>query len=264
MKSTTIPKIIHYCWFGRNPLPPLALKCIESWRKYLPDYEIKEWNEDNFDITITPYVEEAYHMKKYAFVSDFARFWALYHYGGVYFDTDVELIKPIDDILERGPYMGLEELINGYTYQGLSALPAAGLGMAVYPHFEPLRDMMQYYYCHHFISWRGKPKYKTVVQIVTDILLDRGAEIAPDRISECAGLYLYPDEYFSPAVDVAEDKSVVITTTDNTRSIHHYAGSWVNHNSKRGLPMHWQRFKNLLFRIRVSLKWAFKAKQINF
>ena len=76
-----IPKVIHYCWFGRNPLPPLAIKCIESWRKYLPDYEIKEWNEDNFDVNIISYTQEAYQAKKYAFVSDYARFWILYKYG---------------------------------------------------------------------------------------------------------------------------------------------------------------------------------------
>lgn len=77
-----IPKIIHYCWFGRNPLPDSAKKCIESWRKFFPVYEIKEWNEDNFDVHLIPYVEEAYNAKKYAFVSDYARFWILYFYGG--------------------------------------------------------------------------------------------------------------------------------------------------------------------------------------
>ena len=104
-----IPKVIHYCWFGRNPLPESAVKCIDSWRKFMPDYEIKEWNEDNFDVNAIPYTAEAYQMKKYAFVSDYARFWILYQYGGLYFDTDVELIKPIDDIVEKGPFMGIEE-----------------------------------------------------------------------------------------------------------------------------------------------------------
>ena len=103
-----IPKIIHYCWFGRNPLPELALKCIASWKKYMPDYEIKEWNEDNFDVNIIPYTAEAYAQKKYAFVSDYARFWILYRYGGIYFDTDVEVIRPIDDIIARGNFMGFE------------------------------------------------------------------------------------------------------------------------------------------------------------
>lgn len=103
-----IPKIIHYCWFGRNPLPPLAQECIASWRKYLPDYEIKEWNEDNFDVNAIPYTAEAYRQKKYAFVSDYARFWIMYHYGGLYFDTDVEVIRPLDDIIAAGNFMGFE------------------------------------------------------------------------------------------------------------------------------------------------------------
>ena len=105
-----IPKIIHYCWFGRKALPRSAKKCIESWKKYLPDYEIKEWNEDNFDVNMIPYTQEAYSAKRYAFVSDYARFYILYHYGGIYFDTDVEVIKPIDDILEKGAFMGCETI----------------------------------------------------------------------------------------------------------------------------------------------------------
>ena len=102
MSDNCIPKIIHYCWFGGNPLPELAQKCIESWKKYCPDYEIKRWDETNFDLDCCDYVREAYQEKKWAFVSDYARFKILYEYGGVYFDTDVELIKPIDDIVEKG------------------------------------------------------------------------------------------------------------------------------------------------------------------
>ena len=101
-----IPHVIHYCWFGGKPLPKLAVDCIASWRKYLPGYEIKEWNESNFDVNIIPYTSEAYAARKYAFVSDYARFWILYHYGGVYFDTDVEVIQPLAPLLEKGAFMG--------------------------------------------------------------------------------------------------------------------------------------------------------------
>lgn len=94
-----IPKIIHYCWFGGKEKPESAQKCIRSWKKFFPDYEIKEWNESNFDVNMIPYTKAAYEAKKYAFVSDFARFWVLYHYGGVYFDTDVEVIRNMDDLL---------------------------------------------------------------------------------------------------------------------------------------------------------------------
>ena len=104
-----IPKTIHYCWFGKKPLPPLAKKCIVSWKKFFPDYEIIEWNEDNFDVNQIPYTAEAYKHKKYAFVSDYARFKILYEHGGLYFDTDVEIIKPMNDIISQGNFMGLRK-----------------------------------------------------------------------------------------------------------------------------------------------------------
>jgi mannosyltransferase OCH1-like enzyme len=94
-----IPKKIHYCWFGGKELPDSAKKCIESWKTYFPDYEIKEWNESNYDVNKTIFTKEAYQIGKYAFVSDYARFDILYNYGGIYFDTDVEVIKPFADIL---------------------------------------------------------------------------------------------------------------------------------------------------------------------
>ena len=121
-----IPKVIHYCWFGRNPLPTSAQRCIASWRIFLPDYEIKEWNEDNFNVNIIPYTQQAYEAKKYAFVSDYARFWVLYHYGGLYFDTDVEIIKSFDDIVDNGAFMGLE--IDG-TKEGSKIAINPGLGL---------------------------------------------------------------------------------------------------------------------------------------
>lgn len=253
---TTIPKVIHYCWFGRNPLPQLAEKCIASWQKFLPDYEIKEWNEDNFDVSITPYVEEAYHMKKYAFVSDYARFWILYHYGGIYFDVDVELLKPIDDLLEKGPYMGLENLSNNHVYKGCPALPNAGLGMAVYPKMDIFEDLLQYYHNTHFISSKGEPQYKTVVLIATDILVARGEHIDPDNISVCANLHLYPEEYFNPKSSMTGK----ITITDKTRSIHHYAGSWVERRQKRGLSKRWELFKNILLRLKLEIKRWYNKK----
>ena len=110
-----IPKIIHYCWFGGKPLPEEAKKCIDSWKKYLPDYEIKEWNESNFDINSIAYTAEAYEARKYAFVSDYARYKILYEHGGIYFDTDVEVIAPMDDLLAKGPFMGQEDYLSAIS-----------------------------------------------------------------------------------------------------------------------------------------------------
>ncbi len=130
-ENKEIPKIIHYCWFGGNPLPQMAQRCIDSWKKYLPDYEIKQWDETNFDVNIIPYTRQAYEAKKYAFVSDYARFLILYQYGGLYFDTDVEVIKPLDDIVAKGPFMGCQDK---YTPRGdvYSLHVAPGLGLGVY------------------------------------------------------------------------------------------------------------------------------------
>ncbi|MDE6783607.1 MAG: glycosyl transferase, partial [Paramuribaculum sp.] len=127
---SSIPKVIHYCWFGGKPLPKLARKCIRSWKKYLPDYEIQEWNESNFDVNIIPYTAQAYEAKKYAFVSDYARFWILYKYGGLYFDTDVEVIRNMDRIIEAGSFMGCETTCEEAQARGggLSVAPGLGLG----------------------------------------------------------------------------------------------------------------------------------------
>ena len=146
-------KIIHYCWFGHNPLPKLALRCIESWKKYLPDYEIKEWNEDNFDVNIVPYTQEAYAAKKYAFVSDYARFWILYNYGGLYFDTDVEVIRPLDDIITRGPFMGFENeiIINNVPF--LTVAP--GLGLGVDSGSNLYKEVLDLYSSLHFVNKDG-------------------------------------------------------------------------------------------------------------
>ena len=103
-----IPKVIHYCWFGKKPLPPLAVNCIDSWKKFCPDYEIIEWNEKNFDINSNTYVREAYENKKWAFVSDYVQLYALYNYGGIYMDTDVQVLKPLDAFLNDQAFSGFE------------------------------------------------------------------------------------------------------------------------------------------------------------
>ena len=107
--NNRIPKIIHYCWFGNNPKPEIVYKCIESWKKYFPDYEIVEWNEKNYDVNKELYMQEAYSCKKWAFVSDYARFDVLYQYGGIYFDTDVEVLKKFpQEILCNQAFTGIE------------------------------------------------------------------------------------------------------------------------------------------------------------
>lgn len=228
-----IPKIIHYCWFGGSPMPALALQCIASWKKYLPDYEIKEWNESNFDVDMIPYTAEAYRKKKYAFVSDYARFWIMYHYGGIYFDTDVEVIRPMEEIVAKGNFMGFEVDPDGensprkyaprYAF-GIN--PGLGIGMEKGHPFTA--QMLSFYTDLHFEECVKIEFYKTVVFYTTDKLIELGLE---DRkgIQKVNDIFLYPHEYFAP-IDVITRR---LHITKNTYSIHRYMGSW--DNEKRSL-----------------------------
>ena len=228
-----IPKIIHYCWFGRSSLPSLAVKCIASWKKYLPDYEIKEWNEDNFDVNIIPYTQEAYKVKKYAFVSDYARFWILYKYGGLYFDTDVEVIKPMDDIIAKGPFMGCENEVKNNGATALAVAPGLGLGvnpglgLGVNPGLGLYKEMLDLYGTLHFINSDGSYNLKTVVEYTTEILCNHGLKNR-SGVQKCAGLWIYPKEYFCPK-SCGDLKPNI---TNHTYTIHHYNASWVSSKNK--------------------------------
>ena len=237
-----IPKVIHYCWFGGNPLPKSAQKCIASWRKYLPDYEIKEWNESNFDVNIIPYTTEAYKAKKYAFVSDYARFWILYKYGGLYFDTDVEVIKNMDDIIAKGPFMGCEnEAKAGATPAQLGVAP--GLGLGVNPGLGLYGEILNWYNTHHFITWTGVIE-KNVVDITTEILNKNGIEILDDGVLKSSGILIYPKEYFCPKDYITGEMNI----TDKTKSIHHYSATWVG-NKRTYIDKVIKRLKFILIRI---------------
>lgn len=212
-----IPKVIHYCWFGGNPLPKSAKKCIDSWKKYMPGYTIKEWNENNFNVHCCRYVEQAYEKKKWAFVSDYARFWILYHEGGVYFDTDVELIRPLEVILNRGAFFGIE--------RGETPMIAPGLGMAALVNMEFYRQVLDSYHNDSFISENGKLNLTVVGARVTDLLYPQGIQSVDfDKVHQIKNIWIYPVEYFCP-LDYYTGKLIV---TENTYSIHHYDGSWTS------------------------------------
>ena len=246
-----IPKIIHYCWFGRNPLPSLAEKCIASWKKYLPDYEIREWNEDNFDVNIIPYTAEAYRMKKYAFVSDYARFWILYNYGGIYFDTDVEVIRPMDDIIEKGNFMGFET----NPQKGHAGSVAPGLGLGVNPGLGLIKEMLNYYEGKHFVFQEKTRNQITVVHIATEILIENGLEDKAG-IQKVKDVWVYPKEYFCP-INITTGR---IHVEQETRTIHHYAGTWIDPKfSFKGLVRKYMpesilvAFNNIKMRIKQHL-----------
>ena len=219
-----IPKIIHYCWFGRKPLPELALKCIASWKKFLPDYEIKEWNEENFDVNQIPYTAEAYKCKKYAFVSDYARFKIIYEHGGIYFDTDVEVIKPLDEIIAKGFFFGMEANDGDLLCApGLGFACNAGLGFACNAGLGLCKEMIDQYEHENFILSNGLLNLETVVTRFSNILQKHGFKYNND-ITEFENMFFYPPEFFCPINYHTGEKN----TTQNTYTIHHYAASWVN------------------------------------
>lgn len=223
-----IPKIIHYCWFGGKPLPKSAEKCITSWKKFFPDYEIKRWDESNFDVNITPYTGQAYQAKKYAFVSDYARFWIIHKHGGLYFDTDVEVIKTFDDIIADGAFIGCESpYVPGCDAMKLAV--NAGLGIGAEPDFKLYKEILDFYNSINFENPDGKSNPETVVTYVTRLLISKGL-VNTGEIQSIDGLKIYPSDYFCPI----STKDGKLRITSNTRSIHHYDQTWQSPARKYG------------------------------
>lgn len=207
-----IPKKIHYCWFGGNPKPKLAKKCIKSWKKFCPDYEIIEWNEENFDISSCPlYVRQAYEAKKWAFVTDYVRLQIIYAKGGIYFDTDVEIIKPLDDLLRYSAFFGFED-----------KFIATGLGFGAEKGIELLKELMDDYKDIPFLLPDGTfditvcPKRNTNVFLKHGLIQNNTLQIIDDNIVILPPSYLCPIDYSSGVKKISSD----------TISIHHFSASW--------------------------------------
>ena len=205
-----IPKKIHYCWFGGNPLPELAVKCIESWKKFCPDYEIIEWNESNFDLNYNDYVKEAFEAKKWAFITDVVRLYALVNYGGIYMDTDVEVIKPLDEFLSLEAFSGFESK---------SAIPT-GI-MAAEKGQKMFVELLEDYDGAHFLNQDGSLDTTTNVVRITKRCLKYGL-VLDNTKQTLNGFTLFPKEYFCPK----DHFSGELTISDNTYTIHHFDGSW--------------------------------------
>ena len=210
----SIPRTIHYCWFGGRPLPPSALRCIDSWKRNFPGYEIRRWDESNFDIDAVRYTREAAAAGKWAFVSDYARFLILYRHGGIYFDTDVEVIRPMDHILAAGAFMGFEK-----SHSGIGV--ASGLGIAAPPGHPFYKKILDHYSSIPYLGSDGKPLSGTVVAHVTRLFLEAGL-IPEDRLQCVEGITVYPNEYFNPL----DDATGRLRITPRTCSIHHYDKTW--------------------------------------
>lgn len=212
-----IPKKIHYCWFGHNKKNDLMMKCIKSWEKYFPEFEIIEWNEENFDINKCMYAKKAYEEKKWAFVSDYARMKILNENGGIYFDTDVEVIKAFPDALFQKAFTCIE---------GASGYVNPGVVFACEPQHEITKRIVDEYERDNF-SFLNSETVLTINKRITRILLEKGLK-QEDSMQRLDSIDIYPSEYFC-AKDLSTGKIVI---TDNTYSIHHYAGTWLEGKKK--------------------------------
>lgn len=274
-----VPKIIHYCWFGNGPLPAMAIRCINSWRKYLPEYEIWQWNEDGeeqkiyhtdkqqetlinkdwipadkympFNVNAIQYIKDAYSKRKFAFVSDYARFWIIYNYGGVYFDIDVLVVRNMDAILESGPYMGLEheatESVGIVDGANLGLEVATGLGCSGEKGMHFYKLMLDNYKSYKFIFPSGAINTKTVVSYVSENMLKLGAKRI-NQIQEVDGIKIYPRQYFCPVIKDGEP-----ILEPETYTAHLYASTWVTGFTKfkRKYSKYLSKILPLSFQVRL-------------
>ena len=239
-----IPKIIHYCWFGGGPMPELAFRCIESWKEMLPGYEIRRWDENSFDFNICNYTKEAYSCKKWAFVSDYARFYVLEKYGGLYFDTDLELLKPIDDVVNGGSFIASESRYypgkdsvlwtGGKRNNGMGAALNPGLGIGVMPHDPMIRAILANYNKDHFVRSDGTMNDATIVDRVSRIFARKGYDPFLDEVQNIADFNIYPPRYFGGINNETRKQEI----TEDTRAIHHYKASWATGLDKLVIASH--------------------------
>ena len=221
-----IEKKIHYCWFGGKDKPELAKKCIESWKKFCPDYEFVEWNEQNFDVNSNLYVKQAYEAKKFAFVTDYVRLYAMYTQGGIYMDTDVMVLKSLDEFLIHDAFSGFENKANIPT--GIMACKKG----------NPLfKELLSYYDTASFFNEDGSLNMTTNVKIITDMLTPKGF-IPNGKFQVVEGFALYPQNVFCPLHKKLNNKKYM----KNTFTIHYFAGSWKSEATKKRENSFWWKY----------------------
>lgn len=209
-----IPKKIHYCWFGKNPFPERYKKWMDSWKRYCPDYEIIEWNEDNYDITKNKYMHQAYEAKKWGFVSDYARLDVIYNYGGIYLDTDVELVRNLDELLYQSGFMGfqMEQQVN------------SGLGFGAAAGNIFIKGMLDAYNDLSFIDSLGNMDLTPCPIRETEYLIKQGLQLNGEYQVLKGGLTIYPEKVFCGIGFLTRE----LRLSEDTFSIHHYDGSWLD------------------------------------
>lgn len=211
-----IPKVIHYCWFGRGEMPKLMQKCIKSWSKYCPGWKVVLWNEDNFDVNSTIWTKEAYQARKFAFVTDYVRLKVLYEQGGVYMDADVELTQSIDRFLEHEAFSGFESKTTAPT-----GIIAAQAGQKV------IKRWLDYYTDRPYLI-DGEPNMDPNVSFMTADLKSNGL-IMNDSLQNIDGMVIYPQTYFCPLSVIEAEKKI----TGDTHAIHHFTSTWRTEKARK-------------------------------
>lgn len=239
-----IPKLIHYCWFGRNPKHKLEKKCIASWKKFCPDYQIIEWNEDNYDLASAPlFVIQAIEAKKWAFATDYIRLKVVYEYGGIYMDTDVELVKPLDLLLDNKMYFGLQ-----YSNSIISV--ASGLGFGAEKHTEFLRELMAIYESEPFLQSNGEKNMAPNTAKDTAVFQKHGLILEDREQLLMNSIHIYPTEYFNP-LHWGKNKP---NLTEKTISIHWSAVSWWDNASVRRVFGYGKMYRLVMFFLHLPNK----------
>jgi len=212
-----IPKKIHYCWFGGGPVPDKYQKWMESWKKFCPDYEIIRWDESNYDVRKNAYMYEAYQCEKWGFVPDYARLDIIYEHGGIYLDTDVELVANLDDLLYQKAWFGFER----------EESVALGLGFGAIKKMPLIGEMMEFYANRHFINEAGQPDLTASPIYQTDFLVKKGLKLNGEyqRIGDAV---IYPEKMFSGKCPYTRR----VRLTSYTKSIHHYEATWADDEFK--------------------------------
>ena len=240
-----IPQIIHFIWFGRAEFPPIIKKCLDSWKRFCPDYEFMFWNEDNFDININDFVKEAYENKKWAFVSDYARLYVLYTYGGVYADSDCEIVKSFDTLLEN------EHVITGYSTDRW--IPTAFL--AAEKENVWIKKMLDYYENRHFVLKDGRLDLKPNNAVISEISeKELGFRPGKDFFIEYGNVRIYQRSYFHPykkqAIEFNEENLAYAADyfdiDENTYCIHYSVGVWDKENEGRVLRYIKHTFRRIM------------------
>jgi mannosyltransferase OCH1-like enzyme len=226
-----IPKIIHYCWFGGKPMPENDAAYVEGWKRILSNYQFILWNEQNFDINTVLFTQQVANVKKWGFIVDYIRAWAVFHYGGIYLDTDVELLKPLDDLLVDNRCFGgfeNERFVNpGSIFAGEKGCCIA-------------KEIMNFYSTYNFIQNDGKLNLTPSPKILTEILLKHGFVQNGTYQILTEGIFTaYPIDYFCPL----SFKTGQLKITENTYSIHHYDGTWLSKIEKKYITIRYKIFK---------------------